>query len=216
MNHNMTTERALRDVFATASYIDIGEKARIQPGVSASEPHGAHRCCVHGKLAGSCRTERRDAWRSIVDSAGTARLAPVTAPLRALHRNRCAVVTGRRRVQRSWFQAASGGSFKDAFHRRARRARSEPIADSTVLPRQQDNPLSYPVKLPKREAESGKQFGVAPTKTGKHPTSYFDPQHKWVMDGVTYVDKQRYAVRTVTQSFRALLRTPISPPFFCA
>ena len=28
MNNNMTTERALRGVFATASFIDVGEKAR--------------------------------------------------------------------------------------------------------------------------------------------------------------------------------------------
>lgn len=69
----------------------------------------------------------------------------------------------------------------------------------------QDNPLSYPVKLPKREAEAGKQFSTAPTKTGKYPTSYFDPAHKWVMDGVTYVDTQRYAVRSFSMSGRTTL-----------
>lgn len=42
-------------------------------------------------------------------------------------------------------------------------------------------------------APAGKQFITNPSKTGRHPTSYFDPAHKWVFDGVTYVDKQRYA-----------------------
>lgn len=32
MNNNLTTERALRAVFNTASYIDVGEKARSRTG----------------------------------------------------------------------------------------------------------------------------------------------------------------------------------------
>lgn len=47
-----------------------------------------------------------------------------------------------------------------------------------------DEPVPYMAKPggADRDAFKGKQFGVAATKTGKTPSSYFDPAHKYLAE----------------------------------
>ena len=42
--------------------------------------------------------------------------------------------------------------------------------------------MPYPVKVTERDSYRGKQFGTAATKTGKQPSEYFDPKHKYLAE----------------------------------
>ena len=62
-----------------------------------------------------------------------------------------------------------------------------------------------------RFTTAGKQFLGQPTKIGKHPSSFFEPApHKWVFDGVVYVDKQRYAEVQLEKKKGFLVRSSCS------
>eukprot|EP00217_Crustomastix_stigmatica_P004719 CAMPEP_0183790436 /NCGR_PEP_ID=MMETSP0803_2-20130417/1065_1 /TAXON_ID=195967 /ORGANISM="Crustomastix stigmata, Strain CCMP3273" /LENGTH=253 /DNA_ID=CAMNT_0026034659 /DNA_START=94 /DNA_END=852 /DNA_ORIENTATION=+ len=60
-----------------------------------------------------------------------------------------------------------------------------------------DKPLAYPYKPPIRSCYTGKHFQTNPGKQGlggaKVPDVYLQKEHKWVLQGVPYADKIRYA-----------------------
>jgi len=61
---------------------------------------------------------------------------------------------------------------------------------------EKEKPLSYPYKAPVRSCYASKQFLTNPPKQGvmgaKVPEVYLDNTHKWVSEGVPYVDKLMY------------------------
>jgi len=61
---------------------------------------------------------------------------------------------------------------------------------------EKEKPLDYGYKAPKRSCYNSKQFMTNPPKMGtggaKVPEVYLERTHKWVQDGVNYVDKIWY------------------------